>query len=86
MLNSESKIYHSKSKICPTRYQQPATAAAPQSPFLQILSSCLKFTQNPESTIQNPSKIRFNVTRQQTFRFLRSQMLMNLLSTDKAII
>ena len=33
--------------------RRTATAAAPQSPFLQILSSCLKFTQNPKSTIQN---------------------------------
>ena len=46
-----------------TSYSLPATAAPPQSiiqnltfkiPFiLQILSSCLKFTQNPPSTIQN---------------------------------
>jgi len=36
-----------------TSYSLPATAAAPQSTILQILSSCRKFIQNPKSTIQN---------------------------------
>jgi len=53
MLNSESKIHHPKSAPLVTRYQQPATAAAPQSAILQILSSCLKFIQNLKSIIQN---------------------------------
>ncbi len=50
---AESPIHNPKFAPPVTSYSLPATAAAPQSPILQILSSCLKFTQNPKSKIQN---------------------------------
>jgi hypothetical protein len=82
MLNSESKIYHPKSKICPTRYQQPATAATP--PIHLPANPVLLSKIHPKSKIQNPKLIiRLNITRQQTFRFLRGQTLAILLSTDE---
>jgi hypothetical protein len=67
--------------------------------FLPLIPAVAVFSKTPGSgfvemilnlPIQNlrrnpPSKIRLNVTRQQTFRFLRSQMLMSLLSTNKLL-
>jgi len=54
----QSTIHHPPSKIQNPKSATPATRHLPQrlrrqSTFLQILSSCLKFIQNPKFKIQN---------------------------------